>query len=79
MPILPGNVGNFPLLGLGLWNYPWIALIIEIVMAVIGVVIYFRWANQKSQSDPRWYWGPAITAVLFVVIVLTDLPAVPTA
>jgi hypothetical protein len=75
MPILPGNIGDLPLLGLGLWNYPWISLAIEIVMAVIGLVIYFRWASQKSPSDPRWYWGPAITAILFVVIVLTDLPA----
>ena len=23
MPILPGNIGNLPLLGLGLWDYTW--------------------------------------------------------
>ena len=79
MPILPGNVGNLPFLGMGLWNYPWVSLTIEVVMAVIGVGLYFRWARQRSQSDRRWYWGVAITAMLFVVIVLMDLPALPTA
>jgi hypothetical protein len=79
MPILPGNIGNLPLLGLGLWNYPWIALAIEIVLGLTGLLIYFRWARQKSQRDPRWYWGPAITAVIFVALVLSDLPASPLA
>jgi hypothetical protein len=75
MPILPGNAGNFPLLGLGVWNYPWVSLTIEIVMAIIGVAIYFRWASRNAQVNPRWYWGPAITAVLFVLIVASDLPS----
>jgi hypothetical protein len=79
MPILPGNAGNLPLLGLGLWNYPWISLAVEIVMALIGLFIYYRWASQRSQIDRRWYWGVAITAILFVIIVVTDLPAAPTA
>jgi hypothetical protein len=79
MPILPGNIGNLPLLGLGLWNYPWLTLTIEIVMGVIGLAIYFRWASQRAQSDARWYWGPAITALFFVALVVSDLPAAPTA
>lgn len=79
MPILPGNAGNLPLLGLGLWNYPWVSLTIEIVLALIGLLIYFRWASQKSERDSRWYLGPVITAVLFVALVLSDLPAAPTA
>src|SRR5688572_4198339 len=40
MPILPGNPGNLPLLGLGLWNYPWIALSVEIVLGLVGLAIY---------------------------------------
>lgn len=77
MPILPGNVGGLPLLGLGLWNYPWVALALEIVLAVVGLVIYFRWASERSQSDKRWYLGPVITAVIFVALILSDLPTVP--
>lgn len=79
MPILPGNIGNLPLLGLGLWNYPWVSLTVEIVLAVIGLAIYFRWASQQSAQNPRWYLGPVITAVLFVALVLSDLPAAPMA
>jgi hypothetical protein len=79
MPILPGNIGNLPLLGLGLWNYPWMSLTLEIVLGVIGLVVYFRWASQKSARDPRWYLGPAITALIFVALLLSDLPASPLA
>ena len=79
MPILPGNIGNLPLLGLGLWNYPWMALALEVVLGVVGLAIYFRWASQKSQRDPRWYLGPVITALIFVALVLFDLPASPLA
>ena len=77
MPVLPGNVGNLPLLGLGLWNYPWMALATEIVLAVIGLVIYFRWASQQPQRGPRWYLGPVFTAILFVLLVVSDLPTSP--
>lgn len=77
MPILPGNLGGLPLLGLGLWNYPWVALALEIILAVIGLVVYFRWASQKSQYDARWFVGPVVTAVIFVALVLSDLPTAP--
>jgi hypothetical protein len=76
MPVLPGNAGNLPLLGLGLWNYPWVSLAIEIVMAIIGLAIYYRWSRQRSQMNPRWYWGPLITTILFAVIIVTDLPSI---
>lgn len=79
MPILPGNIGNLPLLGFGLWDYPWIALTIEVVLGVIGLIIYFRWASQTAQSNKRWYLGPVITAVIFVALVLADLPGSPLA
>jgi len=78
LPLLPNNVGSFPLLGLGLWNFPWVSLTIEIVMAVIGVAIYFRWAGQQREADQRWYWGPTMTAILFVAFVMTDLPTLLT-
>ena len=77
MPILPGNVGNLPLLGLGLWNYPWMALTLEIVLSLIGLVIYFRWARQQAPQNPRWYLGPVVTALIFVALVLMDLPIAP--
>jgi hypothetical protein len=78
MPLLPNNVGSFPLLGLGLWNFPWVALASEIVMAVIGLAIYWRWASQQRGTDRRWYWGPTMTAILFVALVMIDLPTLLT-
>src|SRR5690606_26556749 len=77
MPWLPGNLGNLPLMGLGLWNYPWMALALEIILGIVGLAIYFRWASQKANSDARWYVGPVVTALIFVALVLSDLPAGP--
>lgn len=79
MPVLPGNLGNLPLLGLGLWNYPLAAFGTEIVLALIGLAIYLRWAWQQPRQGARWYVGPVITAILFVALILMDLPNLPLA
>src|SRR5438270_715935 len=36
MPILPGNAGNLPRLGLGLWAIPWLSLLMELVLVLAG-------------------------------------------
>src|SRR5690606_14457529 len=40
MPILPGNWGNLPLLGFGLWQWPGLVIAIEIVLLVGGTWLY---------------------------------------
>ena len=77
MPILPGNLGNLPMLGFGLWDYEYVIFGIEVALAVIGLFIYYRWA-QKERPSMRWYVGPAIIAVLFVAQILADIPRLPT-
>jgi hypothetical protein len=42
MPILPGNAGGLPLLGLGLWATPALSLALEAALVVAGIVLYYR-------------------------------------
>lgn len=73
MPVLPGNLGGLPLLGFGLWDYAYLIFSIEVILAVIGAVVYFNWAN-KARPTPRWYVGPAIVALLFAALMISDVP-----
>jgi hypothetical protein len=42
MPILPGNFGNLPRLGLGLWQFPLVAAGLELLLVVAGAGLYWR-------------------------------------
>ena len=37
MPILPGNAGNLPLLGFGLWRVPVASILLEVTLLLLGV------------------------------------------
>ncbi|MEZ4712246.1 MAG: hypothetical protein R3A44_33970 [Caldilineaceae bacterium] len=76
MPLLPGNAGNFPMLGFGLWDYEYVIFGIEVLLAIVGVVLYYRWA-QKERVSTRWYLGPAVIALLFVAQIFADIPRLP--
>lgn len=42
LPILPGNLGDLPLLGLGLWNFTMASILIESTLIIVGAILYFR-------------------------------------
>lgn len=46
LPILPGNVGNLPLLGFGLWQLPVVSAILELALVLGDAYLYFRTARQ---------------------------------
>ena len=77
MVILPGNLGNLPVLGFGLWNYEITSLTTEVAMAVIAVILYFHWA-WKEQKDTRWCVGPAIIILFFAVLITSEIQNFPT-
>lgn len=76
MPILPGNLGGFPLLGLGLWDYSYSVFGIELAMAVISISVYSRWSLQQSKS-PKRLIGPGIIAAIFIWLILSDYADLP--
>jgi hypothetical protein len=48
MPVLPGNVGQLPKLGFGLWQFPWAAVSAEFALVSAGAWFYWRAARSVS-------------------------------
>jgi membrane-bound metal-dependent hydrolase YbcI (DUF457 family) len=46
MAILPGNFGDLPRLGLGLWQYPAVSIAAELALVVGGSFFYWRAARR---------------------------------
>ena len=76
MPILPGNLGDLPMLGFGLWNFEYSIFAIEVIMAIVASVFYVQWA-WAAKKGPRWFVGPALVIVFFVVLIAADIPRLP--
>jgi hypothetical protein len=53
MPVLPGNFGNLPYLGLGLWNHPGAAACVELILVAAGAIMYWRAAMEVSERAGR--------------------------
>jgi hypothetical protein len=53
MPLLPGNLGQLPLLGMGLWNQAWLVWLIELIMVITAVGIYSIYQNQNNKQYPK--------------------------
>ncbi len=53
MPVLPGNLGNLPRLGLGLWNDPRAAGCVELALVIAGAALYWRAARAVSLKAGR--------------------------
>lgn len=67
MPILPGNIGEFPRLGLGLWRYPLGSFIVELALVLAGAFLYRRAANRVVETEGRGARPAAITAALIAI------------
>jgi membrane-bound metal-dependent hydrolase YbcI (DUF457 family) len=53
MPVLPGNFGDLPHLGFGLWNHPRAAACVELVLVAAGAIMYWRAAMEVSAKAGR--------------------------
>jgi hypothetical protein len=42
MPFLPGNLGDLPRLGLGLWRWPTASALLELALVLAGTFLYWR-------------------------------------
>jgi hypothetical protein len=52
MPILPGNAGDLPRLGFGLWQFPALSAALELVLVLAGSLLYWRAAVDMARADP---------------------------
>ncbi|PSK97616.1 hypothetical protein CLV63_1074 [Murinocardiopsis flavida] len=48
--VLPGNAGGLPLLGLGLWEAPVAAAVVEGALVLAGIVLY-AWRTLRDHPD----------------------------
>jgi hypothetical protein len=53
MPVLPGNAGDLPYLGFGLWNHPQVVACVEFGFVVVGAAMYWRAAKEVSIKAGR--------------------------
>lgn len=51
MPFLPGNAGDLPRVGLGLWRYPAASAALELGLVLLGAALYWRAARKVAGSD----------------------------
>jgi membrane-bound metal-dependent hydrolase YbcI (DUF457 family) len=51
MPILPGNLGDFPRLGFGLWRVPIASAAVELALILVGAYLYWQAAEQVARSS----------------------------
>lgn len=73
MPVMPGNFGHLPYLGLGLWNNPRVAACVELVLVVAGAILYWRAAREVSTKAGRNSRVASLSAIMiaaFGVLVL---------
>jgi membrane-bound metal-dependent hydrolase YbcI (DUF457 family) len=68
MPILPGNLGNLPKLGFGLWRFPTAAITLELVLVVAGAFFYWQAARTAVQTAGGTRWLRANIAAFLVLI-----------
>lgn len=75
MPILPGNIGQLPLLGLGLWESFAVSFFLELLLIVLGAFFYFRYAVQSSAPERRkkGILAGCVMAIFLLVSLGTDV------
>lgn len=66
LPILPGNAGDLPLLGLGLWRTPWATFLAEFALVALGAVTYARSVRGRAVIPRRGVVAGVVLAVLLV-------------
>ena len=81
MPILPGNAGDLPRLGFGLWAIPWLSFLAELILILGGAYLYYHAAmrtavraerqDAKAGSAPQTpYRRQALTTSVVMLVLL---------
>lgn len=76
LPLLPGNLGDLPLLGFGLWRVPVASILLEAALLVGGVFLYWRAARRNSRPAARSGVTPGVVSAALlasgVVVLVLD-------
>ncbi len=72
MPLLPGNWGHLPTLGLSLWQYPVLTASIELAMIVVFTAMYGVSLWRAATHKPRAVITTAAVGVFLVAALAGD-------
>jgi hypothetical protein len=67
LPILPGNIGDLPRLGFGLWRYPLVSFSIELALVLLGAWLYWRVANRVAKTEGTGGLAATLAASLIAI------------
>ncbi len=67
LAILPGNYGNLPRIGLGLWRYPLASASLELALVLVGAFLYWRAATQVARTEGRGVVAANLTGALIAI------------
>jgi hypothetical protein len=81
LPILPGNAGNLPLLGFGLWEFPVASAIVALALVLVGAYLSYRQAaslpvpanTNSSDQRRRVLTASLVTAGLMLLLLISDV------
>jgi hypothetical protein len=73
LPVLPGNAGDLPLLGLGLWRTPWASTVVELALVLIGAVAYARSIRRRATITRRGVAAAATMALMLGAELAVDV------
>lgn len=76
LPIFPGNLGDLPLFGFGLWDYSRTIFSIEVLVATVSAGLYLNWARTQRHTRFR-YLGPAVITTFFALMAYSDFSRLP--
>lgn len=72
LPILPGNAGDLPRLGLGLWRLPVASAMLELALVVGGAYAYWRAAEEVAgPGSPKKRTARLASAIVLASGLLT--------
>jgi hypothetical protein len=84
LPIFPGNLGNLPMLGFGLWRAPAISAVIELALVVAGAYLYYRSAantpapaGDGGKKRTRALAAAGMTALFLILLLAADVFSLP--
>lgn len=79
LPIFPGNAWDLPLLGLGMWKWPFASAVVELLIVAVGFLLYARSLKRRSgYKGSRWkVWvASSVMGLLLLLSLVTDIAGV---
>ncbi|NUC16186.1 permease [Bacillus mycoides] len=71
LPLLPGDFGDLPMLGFGLWRFPAISIILECILIAVGGILYFRFTVSSAGEQKKFI--ARVTGGLVVILLILSL------